>query len=417
MKIDRTIMVISAAQDGRLIMAVEAARKLGYRTVACVREVDDVTMVNADRCYAVDGDKTEKLLEIARREDIDGVLGLWDRSVLSAAIIAKELGLPGNSPECVKLLLGKVGFRRLQRDAGLFCPEFIETDTWEGLEKKCAGLHFPIIMKPDLCSSSFGQTVLPEGDDLVQAFKKAAAHSGNGRVCLEEFIEQPDPLRVLEADIFLMGEDILWDGLHWNDRFPEEPLRPIIDTFPVTLSGCQEAEFRSAVRTALLAAGARIGEFNVEGFFTKAGSFFVIEINPRPAGYSSQEDIRLFCGVDLPKLLVTTAVGDLSYYEELKHFRRHRRYMFTYPVFSFRLGVFDHVHIDPSLEGSLLTFRVFPGGEPGAYIEDIHADNRPVGVAVFGFPTEKERDWARQNIRALVYTVLKDPDTEEDSFF
>ena len=406
---DRTIMVISSSLDGRLIKAVESARELGYRTITCVREEDDVSAVKADRCYAVNGEDTEKLLGIARKEDIDGVLGLWDRSVLSAAIIAKELELPGNSPECVSRLLGKGSFRQLQKDAGVFCPGFFVTDTREGLEEKCAGLHFPIIIKPDMCSSSFGQTVLYDEKELVPAFENAASHSGNGAVCVEEFIGQEDPLRVLEADIFLMNDDILWDGMHWNDRFPEAPLRPITDIFPAILDSRQEAEYKSAVRAALSAAGARIGEFNIEGFFTKAGRFFIIEINPRPAGYYSQQDIKMFCGVDLTRLLVTTAVGDLSYYEELKHFQRHRRNMFMYPIFSFRPGVFDHVHFDPSIKEKLLIFRPFPGGEPGAYIEDIHADNRPVGVAVFAFSTAEEMERARQNIRELVHVVLKDP--------
>ena len=408
----QTIMVISASIDGRLIKAVESARELGYRTVACVREEDDVSIVKADRCYAVNGGNTEKLLEIARCERIDGVLGLFDQSVLSAAIIAEELGLPGNSPACVRRLLGKGSFRKLQKEAGVFCPEFFETDTPEGLEERCAGLRFPIIMKPDLCSSSFGQTVLYDVNDLGPAFAKAASHSSNGVVCVEEFIEQEDPLRVLEADIFLMGDEILWDGMHWNDRFPEAPLRPITDVFPATLDSRQEAAFKSAVGDALSASGARIGEFNIEGFFTKAGQYFVIEINPRPAGYYSQQDIKMHCGVDLTRLLVTTAVGDLSYFEELKTFERQKRNILMYPIFSFRPGVFDHVHFDPAIKEALLIFRPFPGGEPGAYVEDIHADNRPVGVAVFGFPTWDEMEQARRNIRQLVYVVLRDPDPE-----
>ena len=403
----RTIMVISSSLDGRLIKAVESARELGYKTIACVREEDDVSIVEADRCYAVNGEDTEKLLEIARKEKIDGVLGLWDKSVLSAAVIAQKLGLPGNSPECVSCLLGKGSFRQLQKEAGVFCPEFFLTDRREGLEEKCAGLHFPIIMKPDQCSSSFGQTVLHDVNDLVPAFENAAAHSRNGIVCVEEFVEQEDPLRVLEADIFLVGDDILWDGTHWNDRFPEAPLRPITDIFPADLESRKEGEFRSAVRKMLSASGARIGEFNIEGFFTKTGQFFIIEMNPRPAGYYSQQDIKMFCGVDLTRLLVTTAAGDLSYYEELKTFQRERRNIIMYPIFSFRPGVLDHVHFDPSIRESLLIFREFPGGEPGAYIEDIYADNRPVGVAVFAFSTKEELERALRNIRELVYVVLR----------
>ena len=399
-------MVISSSLEGRLLTAVEAANKLGMETVACVREEDDIAAANADCGYAV-GDDTAKLLEIARKENVDGVLGVWDKSALPAAIIAKELGLVGNSPECVTSLLEKGRFRELQKAAGVFHPGFFKTDSSKGLKEKCAGLHYPLIVKPELCSSSFGQTMIFEKKDLVPAFEKAAAYSRNGSVCVEEFIEQ-DSLRVLEAEIFLVGDDILWEAVYWCSRFPEAPLRPVLDTYPADLDSSQEEEFRSAIRKVLSESGARIGEFDIEGFFTKEGRFFIIEINPRPAGYYTQQNVGLYCGVDLPKLLVTTAVGDMSYYEELKNFPRQRNYILAYAVFSFSPGVFDHLYIDPSIRESLLVFREFPGGEPGAYIEDIHADNRPVGTAVFGFSSKEELHWAERNIRELVHVVLRD---------
>ena len=403
----KKIMIMSSSLDGRLLTAVETAKSLGVRTVACVRREDDVDAAGADTGYAVNGDETDRLLEIAKKERIDGILGVWDKTVLSAAIIAKELGLPGNSPESVPRLLEKGQFRNLQRRAGVFCPNYFETDSRDGLEEKCAGLGFPVMVKPILCSSSFGQTRIQDSRDIVPAFEKAAAYSENGGVCVEEYVEHEDDLRILEAEIFLVGETILWDGLYWCCRFPEAPLRPVLVTCPVSLDSKQEQEFQSTVKKVLFASGVRIGEFDIEGFFTKEGKFFIIEINPRPAGYYCQQDVQLFCGVDFTKLLVTTALGDMSYYEDLKSFKRQRRYLLSYAVFSFSPGIFDHVHIDPSIRKSLLTFRAFPGGEPGAYIEDIHADNRPVGTAVFGFSSEEELKWAEKNIRDLVYVVLK----------
>lgn len=402
----KTIMIMSSSLDGRLLTAVETARELGIRTVACIREEDDKSCAHADKCYAV-GNDVVKLLEIAKKEAIDGVLGVWDRTALAAAVIAKELGLPGNSPECVKQFLEKNRFRSLQKKASVFCPGYFETDTNQGLKEKCEGLSFPIIMKPVLCSSSFGQTVLYHEEDIIPAFEKAKAYSRNGAVCVEEFIEH-DSLRVLEAEIFLVGDDILWDGIYWCDRFPEAPLRPVLCAYPASLGATQEKEFKSAVKKALSASGARLGEFDVEGFFTKEGRFFIIEINPRPAGYYCQQDVQLSCGIDYTKLLVTTALKDMSYHEELKDFERQRRYILSYAVFSFSPGIFDHVHMDPSIKKALLVFRAFPGGEPGAYIEDIHADNRPVGMAVFGFSSEEERDRAGHHIRDLVYVVLKE---------
>lgn len=402
----KKIMLMSSSLDPRLLCAVEAAKKLGMETVACVREEDNGADAKADRWYAVGAD-TEKLLEIARKERVDGVIGMWDKTVPAAAAIARELDLPGNSIECVEQLLGKGKFRRLQEKAGVFCPGFFETDTSDGLMEKCAALRFPLIMKPCVCSSSFGQTKVERGEDILSAFAKAKAYSRNGRVCVEEFVEQ-DSLRVLEAEIFVVGDDIIWDGVYWCWRLEEAPLRPVLDTYPANLTKEQMAEFQNAVRKVLKAAGASLGECDIEGFFTKEGRFFILEINPRPVGYYCQQDVKLFCGIDYSRLIVSTAVGDMSYFRGLETFRRQRRNLLSYAIFSFRAGIFDHVYIDGSIRPNLLTYRELPGGEPGACIEDIHADNRPVALACFGFASPEEVEKVRRNIRELVYVVLRE---------
>ncbi len=405
----KKIMVVSSSLDGRLLTAVETAKELGMKTVACVRREDEPDKAFAHKAYRVNGDETERLLEIAKEEEVDGILGVWDKSSLSASIIARELGLPGNSPECINQLLKKELFRKLQKKAGVFCPEYFETNALDELLEGVSKLQFPIIVKPSLCSSSFGITKIDNKSDeneIIKAFTKAASYSEDGVVCVEEFIAH-NSLKVVEADIFLVNDDILWDGLCYCYRFPEAPLRPVLATYPAVLDSNMKKEFESTVRKVLKEANARLGEFNIEGFFTDEGRFFIIEINPRPAGYYCQQDIKAYCGVDYTKLLVTTAVNDMSYYEELKGYKRQRNFILSYAVFSFRAGVFSHVHIDSSIRDSLIEFREFPGGEKGAYIEDIHADNRPVGIAVFSFASEKELDYARDNIRELVYAVLE----------
>ena len=243
-------------------------------------------------------------------------------------------------------------------------------------------------------------------NEIIKAFTKATSYSEDGMVCVEEFIAH-NSLKVVEADIFLVNDDILWDGLCYCYRFPEAPLRPVLATYPVVLDSNMKKEFESTVRKVLKEANARLGEFNIEGFFTDEGRFFIIEINPRPAGDYCQQDIKAYCGVDYTKLMVTTAINDMSYYEELKNYKRMNNYILSYAVFSFFSGVFSYVYIDPSIRDCLIEFREFPGGEKGAYIEDIHADNRPVGIAVFAFSTKEELKYARDNIRSLVYVVLE----------
>ena len=155
-------------------------------------------------------------------------------------------------------------------------------------------------------------------------------------------------------------------------------------------------------------AGARIGEYNVEGFFTGEGRFFIVEINPRRAVHYNPQDIQLYCGVNLTKLLITTACEDLSYWEALKSFPRTRRNILSYSVFSFESGILDHIHIEETLKPKLRNHRYLHGQKPDDPVSDIFHALRPISKAVFEFDSADELEEVRSRIEDLVYPVLKD---------
>ena len=422
----KTLMILCTVPDERLEIILEETREEGYRTVFCGDRMQDPPgrqaadlmtgrsaecksdLVPADRIYRADWNNTEELIAIAEKEHIDGVVGLCDPAVIPAAAIAEALQLPGNPVSTVKLFLSKNAFRDLQEKAGVFCPRHAVVKDPAEMRQKCAGFYFPIIVKPMLSSSSHGMTTLHDASHMDAAFAEAAAVSRNGAVCVEEFMEN-DSLRVIESDVFVMDGDILWDGIRYCYRLPEAPLRPVYDVYPVRLTREEEEEYRRAVSSVLFKAGVRIGEFNVEGFFTKENRFFIIEINPRPAGHYTPQTVLFYTGVDLAKLLITTAVGDMHYYESLKTFRRESRYRYLldHSVFSEKDGVFDHIHIDASLLPCLKKIRYLHGQKEGDHVRNIVDAVRPIAVMIFVFDSEEELEHAREHITELVYPVMR----------
>ena len=402
----KTLMILCTVPDERLEIILEEAREAGYRTVFCGEEPAE--SVPADRIYLTDWNNTDELIAIAKKEHIDGVVGLCDPAVIPACAVAEALNLPGNPVSAAKQFLSKNAFRELQEKAGVFCPRHAVVKDPEEMREKCAGFHFPIIVKPMLASSSHGMTTLRGAEDMTAAFEEAAAVSRNGAVCVEEFIEN-DSLRVIESDVFVMDGDILWDGIRYCYRLPEAPLRPVYDVYPVHLSQEEQEEYRRAVSSVLFRAGVRIGEFNVEGFFTKENRFFIIEINPRPAGHYTPQTVQFYTGVDLAKLLITTAVGDRHYYESLKTFRRENRYRYLldHSVFSEKDGIFDHIHIDASLLPGLKKIRYLHGQKEGDYVRNIVDAIRPIAVMIFVFDSEEELEHAREHITELVCLVMR----------
>ena len=401
----KTLMILCTIPDGRLEMCIKEAAALSYRCVFCGEEIDERIRGMADACYMSDWNDTEELIHIARQENISGIIGLCDPAMIPAAKVAAALGLPGNSPESMAVLLSKNEFRTLQDSAGLFSPRHAVFRNFREIGDALGAFQYPMIVKPLLCSSSFGQTVLENGDGLAEAFATASKLSRNGAVCVEEYI-QPRSLCTVEADVFVVDEDILWEGFRDNWRLESAPLRPLYDVYPAHMTKEEKEEFKKEVSGALKAAGVRLGQYNVEGFFNEAGRFFIVEINPRPAGYYNPQHIELSSGVNLTKLLVSTAVGDRQYYESLKGFKRTDRNVLSYSVFSREEGNLDYVYIDPLLLTHLKSFDSLYRLKRGDHVKDNLTAKWPIGQAAFVFDTAEELKKARERIEELVRVIL-----------
>ena len=399
-------MFLCDVPDGRIETALGKATELGYRSVFCGEKEDAIVRSLADAYYLVDWSDVAELIRIAEREQVDGVVGLSDPPMLSAARVARALGLPGNTPESLERLISKDSFRALQEDADLFCPKHAVFRPSEDPSEKLCAFRWPLIVKPRLCSSSFGQTILENAQFLETAFRAASAKSRDGQVCIEEYVE-PRSLCTVEADVFVVGDDILWEGLRDSWHLESAKTRPLYDVYPAHLTEDELAAFRREVSGALRAAGVCLGEFNVEGFFTKEGDFFVVEINVRQAGYYNPQHIQLSTGVDLTKLLLTTAAGDMWYYEELKCFRRTARHLLSYSIFAPEDGILDHVYIAPEMQRRLVSYDDLYRLKKGDEVKDYKTAKWPIAQAAFVFETEEELENARRRIEELVCVVLQ----------
>lgn len=401
-----TILIVCTL-DERAEMALKEAKLLGYRCVFCGDKINKNISDLADVCYEIDWNDWESLLNVAKIEKVNGIVGLSDIAMLPVSKTCQALNLPCSSPESMEKCLSKNKFREVQERANVFHPKFVTIEELDCIEEKCAPLSFPVIVKPGQCSSSFGQTVVYDMEEMKKAFLKASENSRDNNVCIEEYIVSKS-LRCIELDVFVMYGKILWDGIRESYRVEEAALRPIYDVYPAELTKEETEELKNTVSALLKEVGAVLGEYNIEGNFTDEGKFFVFEINPRQSGYYNPQHIEIFCGVNFTKLLITTAMGDNSYFEELKTFPRFRKNILAYSVFSKKAGILDHVHIDPELRQHLLEERFPRGNQNGCFVQDILTATRPISIIVFEFDSREELEKARLNIDKLVYAVLSE---------
>src|ERR1700722_1600273 len=106
----------------------EAARKLGVDIVFATDRCHQLDDPWNDRAIAVHFEEPEaaafSILETLRGNEPDGVLALGDRSVITAAYVARGLGIFHNHPASVESCRSKEKMREAFRVSGLRTPAF-----------------------------------------------------------------------------------------------------------------------------------------------------------------------------------------------------------------------------------------------------------------------------------------------------
>jgi biotin carboxylase len=330
---------------------VEAAKKAGIYTVVCNWSEDCAAREACDKFYTQNYLDKEQVLAIAKDEKVDGVISNSEAAMLIVAYVAEKLGLPGNSVRGIEQLVSKTEFRQLQRNAGVYAPRNFECGTWEEFEKQVNGLTFPIIIKPCESSGTRGTTRVDSKEDKEsqkKAFEECQHFSVNDRVSVEEFVEMT-LLTVIDGDVFVCNGEYLWNGFFSCYRSCHATMLPMMESFPIVISDKDFDVVKDHIKRIFEQAGIVHGQYNAEMYFTKTGELFVIEINARQGGVNIPHLIELHSGIDFDKLLVTTAVGDNSEFEEALNAKHEIRYITQFLVFSRSNGVLNRVEIHQEL--------------------------------------------------------------------
>ena len=386
---------------------IRAAKSCGYKVILCDYSDHAPGIELADvfcRASIID---SEAVLEAAKAEGIDGIVANTEAAMTVVAYVSETLGLVGNSLEAVECLASKKLFRKMQKENGLFAPAYCEVTSAEELLDRVRGMRFPVIVKPSECSGTRGTTRVDSPEDvekLLSAFELCRDFSRNDLVTVEEYINMPS-LTVIEGDIFVNGDEILWDGLFLTRRSAAAPMIPMTSMFPMRLEEEQTAAVKRDLARAVKCAGIRHGQYNAELYFTDGGELFIIEINARQGGNQIPLAIKLHSGIDMDRLLVSTAVGDMSYWEELKGFRRLNRIMAWHLIFPRNAGVYKGLRISESIAGKVKSTQEF---EPvGAELMNTSNAASIIGIAEVEFESYSEQDDICERIEELVVPVVE----------
>ena len=370
------------------VVAINAAKEMGYYTVLCDYLPDNPGQYVADKYYNTSTTDIEAVYEIAKTEQVSGILAYAsDPAALPSAIVADRLGLPTNPPQAVEILGVKHKFRRFLSENGFACPQFHTfhpTDGIDDIKEVVKDFSFPIVVKPTDSSGSKGVTTLNCMDSLAEAIAWADSYSRNKILIAEEFIHRSFPdvvggdIFVNEGKVVLFGEMTCLRGDHGKG------LVPIGERWPGGLSKKETDRIHHELQRLVTMLGIRFGELNIEILLDKDDNVHFLEIGPRAGGNMIPLQLSDAFGIDLVKANIAVAMG-----ESLQLDVKPQSGCFvTYVLHSYINGIFQDVEFSDEIAPHV--YRKFFYKKQGDEVEAFDGAGKAVGIVFLHFDSVDE---------------------------
>ena len=299
----KTLAIIGASYLQRPL--VERAKETGLRTICFAWAEGAVCKDICDVFYPISIVEKEQILEICKKEQIDGICTIAsDVAAPTVAYVAEQMGLVGNSYEASLKANNKILMRKAFREAGIPCPQYriMVNGEWSMVND----LELPLIVKPSDRSGSLGVVKVEREEDLLPAIKAAQGYSFKHEAIVEQFIEGRE----------ISVEFISYQGIHYplqiTDKVTTEAPHfvEIAHHQPADLPKEQYEEIYELTKRALTALGVTNGASHSEYRITKEGKIYVMEIGARMGGdFIGSDLVQLSTGYDFLRGVIEVALG------------------------------------------------------------------------------------------------------------
>ena len=384
------------------VVAIKAARNLGYYTILCDFLPDNPGQYVADKFYLVSTTDKNAVLEVAQKEQIDGVLAYAsDPAAPTAAYIAEKLGLPGNPYRSVEILCNKDQFRKFLLENGFSAPKATGYSFAEDALKDKASYEYPIIIKPvDSCGSK-GATVLYSENGLVDALEFAFSFSRCHRIIVERFIEKKHPY-LIGGDIFIEdGKVVLWGLMNCHRDSHVNPLVPIGKSYPLQLDNEDVKHVKYTLSSMIEKLGIRNGSMNVELVVDKSNRVWPIDVGPRSGGNMIPEILGDMFGVNIAEMSVELAMGTTI----KGNIHEPNGFYATHNLHSNKNGTYKEIDFSPEIEPYI--YRKCLYKKSGDRVEYFDNASKCLGIIFFRFPDETTMKSVLEHINELITVELQ----------
>ena len=396
----KTILLLGGS--AQQVIAVETAKRLGYRTVLCDFLPDNPGQYAADEFYLVSTTDMDAVLDVARKEQIDGILAYAsDPAAPTAAYVAEKLGLPTNPYGSVSLLCNKDRFRQFLQENGFYAPKSCGCHDNNTAISCIHDLRFPVIVKPVDSSGSKGVTVIRSTVEAKAAIDLAFSYSRAKRIIIEEFIEKAHPY-LIGGDIFVAdGKVILWGLMNCHRDHKVSPLVPVGKSYPLLLADENINRVKDTLQSIIQKLGFQNGAMNVELVVDRDNRVWPIDIGPRSGGNMIPDLLSYIFDVDVVEMSLRAAMGE-PFDTDIKE---GTPFYATHNLHVDRNGTYKEIVFDERLEPYIIKKCVYK--KTGDAVEFFDNASKALGIIFMKFQSQEEMQSILERIGNYIRVILE----------
>ncbi len=298
------IMILGASYS--LVPLIQAARRLGYYTIATSIPGDYPGFSVADESCCCDITKPEEILQAARKYQIDGIATCcMDVGLRSQGYVASMLGLPGPNWEGAQICTDKSRMKQAFQQEKVKTAAYAKVYSRDDLEKVCETLRFPVIIKAVDQMGGRGIARCDTREALLEAYPSTMSATDKDYCIVEEFltgtmfgveamVEQGRPVYFLPVGDELHRKNPFFLMGHWT---PCEELRPY------------RAQIQEQIERVIRAYGVVSSPMNFDMMLLD-GEIYVIEATMRAGATCLPELVGLHFGVNYYEMLIRLCMGE-----------------------------------------------------------------------------------------------------------
>ncbi len=293
-----------------MINVVNIAKSMGVYTVVTDRAADSPAKKYSDKAYNISTGDIDDIIEMAKKEKINGVFSGYDDFNTTVAVkVSEALGLPCYATqEQIDITKSKIAFKNLCKSYGVpTVKEYAEGD-----------ITYPCVVKPSDSYSAKGITICYTESELAPAIEHALKFSGTKTYLIEKYMS-PEFCDCVNIDYVIREGEIYLSAVGDKKVLRQGNYAPLTSAvvYPSVHYEKYVSEVDEYVKKMFKSIGMKNGVVFIESFFDEDG-FAVYEMGYRVGGGQSSILTNNIYGLDYVKCLIRFSLsGGMCDFEEI----------------------------------------------------------------------------------------------------